>query len=348
MDDAQEKIRRGSSRRMLNDDAVVTTANRGSSGSGRTSASGRSSASGRANVPVDDAVAPSPTRETSRRAQPAGSARGSGVRKVDDAVPIAPTTSSRRGATVVRKKKPPMPMKEMLIAGAVVLVMFVVAMIVWMQKSGEQRKAKADEEANLKAFEANIERGKTAMEKANRVGALYVIGRTDDKFDDQSLFVPFKTDSNIINAFYERSFKDRRGTVKHEMKKMSEDIDRTTGITTVSNKYKEYPPDLTINYGFAQNGAVPVVIAKKTYKSAKDDVVNLGGVITVVVKAEDDKTFEQARNAPKKGEEKAAPPVENKAPAPAPDNKAPAPENKAPAPENKVPAPDAGKAPAPK
>src|SRR5437868_1421350 len=122
MDDAVEKVRRASSRRMQDDDAVVTTAKRGS---------GRSSASGRAPVPdapiPDDAVVLPPKRETSRRAQPSGSARGSGIRKVDDAVPIASPTSSRRGAVTVKKKKPPLPVKELMIAGAVVLVMLGVA-----------------------------------------------------------------------------------------------------------------------------------------------------------------------------------------------------------------------------
>ena len=54
--------------------------------------------------------------------------------------------------------------------------------------------------------------------------------------------------------------------------------------------------DVTIKYAMGHEGdkKIALVIAKKIIRSPKEDIVNSGGQITVIVRAEEDKFFKSA------------------------------------------------------
>ena len=286
MDDAQENVKRTSARGAKPpDDAVLTTANRGTSGSGRSvTASGR--------------VAPT-TKPSGSGVQRAPS--GSGIHRAAPPAPPPPApapvhaASSRRGqAPVVKKKKPPLPVKELLIAGGLVVLLTGVAIVVYVVKSGKRNEVNGYIIHQQEIFDNNIKLGKDAMDKAAKAGTLFVVGKTEAGFDEKSLFASFKDDPKIYNVIYDHGYKDKRPGEKHDIKKLFDDPEHYT-ISSL-NKTKDYPPDLSVAYGFAQGKAIPVVVAKKTVKPNQGDVVNTGGVIIVVVKAEEDDFFKRARD----------------------------------------------------
>lgn len=295
MDDAEQEVKRPSARGVKPpDDAVLTTGNRSSSGSGRSS-----SGSARTNT--------------------------ASARVVPPLAPLASASSSKRAAAgTVKKKKPPMPVKELIVAGAVVVLLAVAAIAVYVVKSSERAKINKDKEEQKNIFESNVKLGKDAMDKAIKAGTLYMVGKAEAGFDEKSLFAPFKDDPKVFNVAYDRTTKDRRQNDISTSKKMFEDSDHYNVVKL--NNTKEFPPDLVVSYGWAQGKTIPVVVATKVIKPNQGDVVNLGGVITVVVKAEEDDFFKKARvvELPKV--------EEKKAPVPVPDSKAP------PAPETKTPA----------
>ena len=285
MDDAEREVKRPSARGVKPpDDAVLTTANRRSSGSGRTN-----SGSARTNT-ASARVAPAPA-------------------------PVASASSSKRGAVApIKKKKPPMPVKELIIAGVAVVLLAGTAITVYVVKNSERAKVNKDKDEQKNIFESNVKLGKDAMDKAIKVGTLYMVGKVEAGFDEKSLFAPFKDDPKIFNVAYDRTTKDRRQQDVSTSKKMYEDSDHYNVVKL--NNTKEFSPDLVVSYGWAQGKTIPVVVATKVVKPNQGDLVNLGGVITVVVKADEDDFFKKARNVDlPKVEEKKAPVPEVKAPA---------------------------------
>jgi hypothetical protein len=135
--------------------------------------------------------------------------------------------------------------------------------------------------------------------KADAAGRLYVMGK--EEADESKLLASFRGDEKIYNVIYERSLKEKRGANTTEQKALFPD---RLLFHTMSTPFKE-DQEVKMNYGLADGKATPIVIAKKFVKAAEGDQANLGGTITVVVRAEKDRNFTKAQEAKPPEEKKA-------------------------------------------
>jgi hypothetical protein len=241
---------------------------------------------------VAPAAFPSPRQPmppvSGRMASPAASAaragRRSGAVRMDGGPPI--------------KKKVRGVGKELMVSFGVIGLMAVAALVVYIVVSRSNREKTRWQEEQAKILESNMKLGFDSYQRAENAGLLFVMGK-DEKAADDKLFGPFRGDDKIYNVLYDRIYKDRRNKPMTEQKAMF--ADRRTGVGSIE-KFKE-ENGVRVNYGFAENKTIPIVIARKMIKQTPGDNANLGGEITVIVKAATDHIFENAKK-PKTGPEK--------------------------------------------
>jgi len=212
------------------------------------------------------------------------------------------------------KKKQALPMKEILIAGGVLAAILAIALVIgYFKKSGVTELEKAAQK-QTEILERNIASGTAELKKAVDLGSQFCIGKdTIDPKDPSKLFAPFKGNAKIYNVIYNRDFKDKKQVDKHEQFTLVDDLEHRT----LKELNKNIPDDkdlkdVSVRYALADEKGkqVAVVVAKKMIRT-KDDNVNSGGQIMVIVLAEEDDFFKKALSktfdAPK--------PVEVKTPA---------------------------------
>jgi hypothetical protein len=203
-------------------------------------------------------------------------------------VPVPPdeirsTSGSVRG-TAARGLR-----KEILICFSVLGVLCIGTVILGVTRWQARKKVLIELERQQQIYENNLKRGFDAYQRAEAAGLLFVI--KGEATSDSALFDALKRDELIYNVVYDRNYKDRHNAVRSEQKAMAPDRHKVETI----EKWSKDDLEVHCSYGFAEDRTMPVVIASKNIKSLNGDTANLGGKITVVVKAENDLKFENAK-----------------------------------------------------
>lgn len=206
--------------------------------------------------------------------------------------------SGRSGGVGGKKKARGGP--ELMIAAGIIVVLGVTAAGLYVMRKNEHADVIRKLEEAVRVEKENFALAFDMFSKADAAGRLFVMGK--EEADEGKLLASFRGDEKIYNVIYERSLKEKRGANKTEQKALHSD---RLLFHTMSNPFKE-DQDVKMNYGLADGKATPIVIAKKFIKSAEGDQANLGGTITVVVRAKTDRSFANAQTA-KPVEEKKAP-----------------------------------------
>jgi hypothetical protein len=199
----------------------------------------------------------------------------------------------RRATSTSVRKKVRGSGKELLYCFGGLAAVGVILFVLYNQRKQEQQQAEEHREAQEKIFKLNLQRGFATCKLAETAGFNFL--STGEKTEDAQLFGPFKNDDRIYNVVYERNYKGERQPFLSEQKAMY------PGRLWLLQMHELSGQDagVTCCYGFAENKAVPVVVAKKVVRSKEGDEVNLGGMVTVMVKADNDERFERARQPPK-------------------------------------------------
>jgi hypothetical protein len=204
------------------------------------------------------------------------------------------TRSTRRGgiegASSARRRAQGVG-KELMICFGVIGVLAVAAVVIFFIQNARNSKIKDQIRIQNELFEKNMRLGFDSYKRAENAGLLFVMkgeATTDDK-----LFGPFKSDEKIYNILYDRMYKDKKNKDQREQKAMFKD---RLKIETMERAKGAEENGVSVGYGFAEERATPLVIAKKFIKPAPGDNANLGGTITVIAKAEWDHIFESAKN----------------------------------------------------
>ncbi|HEY3320621.1 MAG TPA: hypothetical protein VGP72_09165 [Planctomycetota bacterium] len=156
----------------------------------------------------------------------------------------------------------------------------------WLKTKGEIEKQEAIKEANL-------QRGQDVWRNAEKAGLLYVLGREtpalleDDAKLRARLFEPFVKDERVYNVIFERRYRDRQRRDQTDAKYLYADRTRID----VLNLVNEERSGVRLQYALADRKNVNCVFATKIIPAPGDDNVNLGGMITVLVRAEEDNRF---------------------------------------------------------
>lgn len=214
--------------------------------------------------------------------------------------------SGRQGQPIKKKQRGG---PELLYAAGIILVLGVTALIIGITKNGERAKNEEIKNAAEKVFHENMDLGKKAFQIANTGGLLFVMGKEEgipDKKEalpqklDEKLFGLLRSDPKVYNAIYERNYKDKRNKEQTDQRALYPDKLSMFTMPDVG----ETDHDVKLMYGFAENKAVPVVIASKNINPEPNDAANLGGQITIIVKAANEARFERALKprAPAEGE----------------------------------------------
>ncbi len=205
------------------------------------------------------------------------------------------------------KKKQKLPMKEILIAAGALAAILVIALVIGYFKKSTVSELEGKNRAQVEILERNVKLATDELKKAVGLGTLYCVGKETGELKDTSakLLAPFKSNPKIYNIFYGRDFKDKKQAEKHEQIALNDDQEHRTldelnkAIPEDLNKAIQEDKDLkdaTVKYAMAHEGdkKIAVIIAKKIVRSAKEDNVNSGGQITVIVRAEEDDFFKKA------------------------------------------------------
>lgn len=211
-----------------------------------------------------------------------------------------------RVSKVKRRRKGP----ELLIAFAVLAVMGVLAGVLYVTRNKQIRDVEQKKAAREETYENNMKLGMDMYMKAEECGVKFVIGKEDESItgDEQKLraklFGRFQKDDKIYNVIYDRRYKDKKTKEKNDIKQLFAD---RTHLETIQARSKQ-DHDIRLNYVMAENRTFNCVMASKIIPPAPGDTVNQGGTITIIVKAQDDPTFQSARKPPevdgKPGEKK--------------------------------------------
>ena len=179
---------------------------------------------------------------------------------------------------------------ELLIAAGVLGLLAVVCIAFYVMRTNERQAAESELEKRISVETRNWKKALESFDKAYNAGQQYIVGK--EEFSPEKHQNPFKADPEIINVIYEKNYKDKKAANKTDVKS----VDETRLTLYPMNKSKE-EGDIRLSYGFADSAKnIPVIIATRSIKGPEGDQANLGGKITVVIKAENDHNFDNARN----------------------------------------------------
>ena len=166
--------------------------------------------------------------------------------------------------------------KELMICLGVVGILVVVVLALYIQRNSEKATASRNERERNAAKEANIERGIEEYRKAEQVGLNYILGKVNDPPDLKAL-----NSDKVYNVILTRRFKD--------LKKRKDDFVQVTSNTNQIHevgKGASLPGKDEIQLSMGVIEGKEVVFAEKRFSiTDKDDKVNQGGEITVIVYA---------------------------------------------------------------
>jgi len=213
-------------------------------------------------------------RASSPRVAPA---RGSAKSQRNDRASGGPKKKTRGGP-------------ELIIAAGVIGVLAVACIIFYVMRTNERKQVHGEIEKRDEIEKRNWKKALGAIDKAYAAGQQFVVGK--EEFAPEKHKAPFSSDADFVNVIYEKNYKDKKAANKTDQKSMDE-----TRLTLYPiNKVKD-EGEIRMSYGFADSAKnIPVIIASKPVKGTEGDQANLGGKITVVVKAENDFNFDNAKN----------------------------------------------------
>jgi hypothetical protein len=172
---------------------------------------------------------------------------------------------------------------ELAICLGVIVVLIVAVIFFWMKRDSEFKQYKQEVRLKKKARETNVSRAYKAWQQAYQTGKSFVMGRAPDAKPDE-LLGPLRSNPDIYNVIFDRSYKDKRN--KQAEQQVALDTSRLRvmryGAATVRDGIAMY-------YGMAEGETLPIMLAEKFIEAEKGDKKNLGGKITVIVKAEREK-----------------------------------------------------------
>jgi hypothetical protein len=192
------------------------------------------------------------------------------------------SSASQRGVTSGRvrsTRRAPFPI-ELIIAIGVLTILLVVCGVLYSMRSSERRKAEDEKRQRDELERKNVDLAYQTLLRAESAGAAYVTGKMPE-MKDEGLFAPFRSDDRIYNVRYSRRYRDRRGGTRPEQKDLFPErlqFQKSTRVIATKDNGA-----VTIMGGMVDNA--PILMASKSYSSDKDDKVNLGGEIMVIVKA---------------------------------------------------------------
>ena len=256
----------------------------------------RPSARTQAPSPSGRAAAQQPTHQ---HIQPAGNqvleldgGRASSARM---AARTSSRTSSRSGSHKKVRSGP-----ELLIAAAVLGGLGVLAVVMYFVKQNQVRDVESKLEQRVEVLNRNWKMAQEKFQTAYNTGLTFVMGK--EEVSEDILKAPFLGDDKIYNVIFIRNYKDNKNKDKTQVVTIDQGRMR---IEKMGNPSKE-DGDLKMNYALAEGRTLPIVVAERFIKPEKDDKANMGGTITIIVKAEKDHNFEKAMSgpAPKEPEKK--------------------------------------------
>lgn len=181
--------------------------------------------------------------------------------------------------------------KELLLCFGVLALMGIGAVVLGVIRSGQAKKVTDIKGERERIFNDNMKLGFDMYQKAETIGLLWVMGK-DDKATDDKLFGPFKNDDKVYNIVYDRNYKDKKNASKMEQKAMFPDRLRVEKV-----EHGKEDNGIRVSYGLADNKSLCIVLASKPIKPQEGDSANLGGMITIIAKAEQDDFFTKAKTA---------------------------------------------------
>ncbi|MCX7804120.1 MAG: hypothetical protein N3A38_02915 [Planctomycetota bacterium] len=214
------------------------------------------------------------SRQTSRGAQPVP-AQGISSRE---------TRASRRSTRTGSGGK------ELVICVAIIAVLVVICAVVYVVQSGARDKQERYQRAETKYYEEGFDRVAARFAAAEEAGRKFCMGEEPNadpsnpemrKVLEEKLFGPFRGDADVYNVLYDRMYK--RGTRSYpDQRWMHEGLTKYDAIKTQIRNGVQ----LQFGYVDSKSKTQPVFAARKSYSPAnKDDKVNLGGQIVLVMKA---------------------------------------------------------------
>ena len=277
------------------------------SNSGRMAATPSPSASGRMPAPKPAAV-PAPTKPSGRMG---AALKGGSSQRIPAGRGSARNPNERGGAGAGRSArggtKKGVGGPELMIAGGVILVLVVAVIAFYFMKTGEQREANRATEEMHATEKENFKIARERMEQADQAGRAWCQG--DEGIADDKLIASLAGDEKIYNVIFSRKKKDKRG--KEDEKQVSAHPEHMGPVGSL-NFTNDEVKDLHMEYAFAEGRSVPLVKAVRSIAPKDGDPLNMGGSITVLIRAKDDAHFQKAKNPPPPKDPAKAPEAEKK------------------------------------
>jgi len=185
---------------------------------------------------------------------------------------------------------------ELIIAAGIIAVLGIVSAVIFVNKNKKINEVESSIKEHQDIFDTNMKTGYDGYMKAENSGLLYVLGKEkDDIMNDEAkltsrLFAPFQGDDKVYNVLFERRYKDKKAKEKTDQKFMFPERNRIERI-----EHGKTVNEVRVTYGFAENKSVNLVWAEKLVNAEKGDQANMGGKITILMKATEDKVFKAAR-----------------------------------------------------
>lgn len=216
-------------------------------------------------------------RGSSRAAKTSGraSARGSASERGE-----APAEREPKGRA---RKKGGGGGTELAICLGVIVILIVAVIFFWMKRDTEFRQYKQAKRQLRKAREENVNRAYRAWQNAYQVGRAFVTGEQPDA-KPEDLLGPFQGKENIYNVIFDRQYKDKKNKPAEQQIAMDKSRLRVMRYGSPTTKDK-----ITMYYGMAEGETLPIMLAEKFISAQEGDKKNMGGKITVIVKAEKEK-----------------------------------------------------------
>jgi hypothetical protein len=202
--------------------------------------------------------------------------------------PTAGAAQPRTSARTTVAIRPYRAKKELIVAVSVLVVLAVTAGVMWRIRDQQRRDVEDERLRQVAIYERNMTTAAKAFETADNLGRLYCMGTAE--LEVQDIKSIFAQDASVYNVIFDRAIVNRRGGTEQQQQQLN--TERLTGVTTMS-KPAEERNGVQLNYGFADNGRTPVVVAAKSIPAKPGDLANKGGNIRVIVFAEKDKIFEE-------------------------------------------------------
>ena len=198
--------------------------------------------------------------------------------------------SSRETRTSKRSTRTKGGGKELLICAAIIGVLVVVCAVIYVVRSSDIDRHERFKRAEEKYFSEGFDRVAAKFTAVDEAGRKFCMGEEPNsdpanndmrKALDEKLFGPFRNDPEIYNILYDRMYKKGSRTYP-DQRWMHEGLTKFDAVKTIMRG------GVQLQFGYVDSKAKDqaVFAASRNYTPAnKDDKVNLGGRIVLILKA---------------------------------------------------------------